>query len=202
MRRAEIAREARHGNFGRWFPSFLLQDGTTTTTMSSHAKAAAPRVKGKVTFKARNSAPVASGSGSKRKRPSPTPDEEDDEASEDEDDLDEEADVESEADTDDEIAAAQAGKSKKTASECGWTCDAHTLADWHCRTQKESDIAQHVWNRAGRLAGYRRWRDGGRSAKTECEPAERTVHHSLPRATRTTVCAVLPTECKGVQVGH
>lgn len=117
------------------FPSFLLlQVGTTITTMSSHAKAAAPRVKGKVTFKARNSAPVASGSGSKRKRPSPTPDEEDEEASEDDDDLSDEADVESEADTDDEIAAAQAGKSKKTASKCRRAWHAHTLADWHCRT--------------------------------------------------------------------
>jgi hypothetical protein len=83
--------------------------------MSSHVKAAAPRVKGTVAFKAQNTQRVGSSSQTKRQRPAPPSDDEDedeDEGSEDE------ADVESEADTDDEIAAAQNGKSKKTASEC------------------------------------------------------------------------------------
>ncbi|UZJ51336.1 hypothetical protein CBS101457_000656 [Exobasidium rhododendri] len=85
---------------------------------SSHVKVAAPRagVKGKVTFKAQNRAPVASGSAPRRKRSAPPSDDERDEDDEGmDDDEDEEADVESEADTDDELAAARNGKSKKTA---------------------------------------------------------------------------------------
>jgi len=89
------------------------------SVMSSHVKAAAPRVKGKMTFKAQNRAPVASGSAPKRKRPAPPSDDEMEE-DEDEEDFDDEADVESEGDTDDEIATAQAGKSKKTASKCSF----------------------------------------------------------------------------------
>lgn len=88
--------------------------------MSSHVKVAAPRVKGKMSFKAQNSRPVASSSAaSKRKRPSPPSDTggEDEDEDEDEDEEDD-ADLESEGDTDDEIAAAHSGKSKKTASEC------------------------------------------------------------------------------------
>jgi phosphopantothenoylcysteine synthetase/decarboxylase len=77
------------------------------------------KVKGKIAFKAQNRRPVASGSDSKRKRPSPPSDDGEDEDDDDDelDDLDDEADAESEADTDEEIATAQAGKSKKTASE-------------------------------------------------------------------------------------
>jgi hypothetical protein len=86
--------------------------------MPSHVKAAAPKSKGKISFGAQNKAPVASGSNFKRKRPAPTSDGEgEDEDDEDDDDLDDEADVESEGDTEDELATAQNGKSKKTASE-------------------------------------------------------------------------------------
>lgn len=85
--------------------------------MSSHVKAAAPRVKGKITFKAQNREPVASSLASKRKRLSPPSNDGGEDDDDDEEGSEEEADVESELDTDDEIAATQAGKSKKTASE-------------------------------------------------------------------------------------
>lgn len=107
---------------------------------SSHAKAAAPRVKGKVTMRAANQAPVTSRASSsadgarKRKRDGRQRALEDSEArsdggstgdEEEEDDNDDDGDVadveedeaDEEADTDDEVSAAQqAGKSKKTAS--------------------------------------------------------------------------------------
>lgn len=68
-----------------------------------------------MTFKAQNRDAIASSSASKRKRPLPPSD--DEEEDDEEEGSEEEADVESELDTDDEIAATQAGKSKKTASE-------------------------------------------------------------------------------------
>lgn len=98
----------------------LLSPDTRRSTMPAmpgHFKAAAPRVKGKVTFKPQTKAALASGSSSKRKRPSPPSDDDEDKDDEDDEGMDDEADVESEVDTDDEIATAQAGKSKKTASE-------------------------------------------------------------------------------------
>jgi hypothetical protein len=81
--------------------------------MSSHVKAAMPKVKGTVSFKAQNTQRVGSSSQTKRPRPSPPSDDDEEEG---DDGSEDEADVESEADTDDELAAAQNGKSKKTAS--------------------------------------------------------------------------------------
>lgn len=90
--------------------------------MSSHVKAAAPKIKGSVSFKAINQQKVGKElNGGKRKRSNKVDNaEEDDQETEADDEItDEEADgseMEEELDTDDELTASRLGKSKKTAS--------------------------------------------------------------------------------------
>ncbi|PWN38148.1 uncharacterized protein FA14DRAFT_159862 [Meira miltonrushii] len=89
--------------------------------MSSHVKAAAPKVKGRMSFKAVNQQRVGKPlDGGKRKRTNRRDDAEDGDTEADEDITDEgeEADgseMEEEMDTDDELTASKLGKSKKTA---------------------------------------------------------------------------------------
>lgn len=91
--------------------------------MSSHVKAAAPKVKGRMSFKAVNQQKAGKPlDGGKRKRNNRRDDAEDGDTEADEDITDEgeEADgseMEEEMDTDDELTASKLGKSKKTASE-------------------------------------------------------------------------------------
>ena len=83
--------------------------------MSSHIKAAAPKVKGRMSFKAVNQQKVGKPLNG-NKRVNRRNDEEDEDST----DEGEEADgseMEEEMDTDDEITASRLGKSKKTASE-------------------------------------------------------------------------------------